>query len=145
MIAWVFRRVWLNEPLQFMGDGKQTRDFLYVGDLVNAFLTCIEKVETANGKIFNVGGKTYCTWLEAIATAEEVIGNKAKLSLVPYTPMRAKLENPYSKLDSSKIKRQLGWQPKVTLAEGFKRMKEFYQTTKNIDKYLLGSKPSIHV
>jgi len=145
MIAWVFRRVWLNEPLQFMGDGKQTRDFLYAGDLINAFLTCIDKIETANGEIYNVGGKTYCTWLEAIATAEEVTGNKAKLSLVPYTPIRAKLENPYSRLNGSKIKRQLGWQPKVTLAEGFKRMKEFYETTKNIDKYLECSKPSIHV
>jgi len=136
MVSWVFRRVWLNETLRFMGDGTQTRDFLYVGDLVNAYLTCMENPDVADGKTYNVGGLTYCTWNEVIKTAEEVTGNKAKVVYVKHTPIRAKLENPYSKLDYTKISSELGWKPAVSLKEGFERMKKYYESTEFLEDYL---------
>jgi len=136
MVSWVFRRVWLNEPLVFMGDGSQTRDFLYVEDLVDAYLDCVDNFEAVNGETFNVGGLTYCTWKEVIETAEKVTGNKARVTFVEHTPLRRKLENPYSCLDRTKIYKRLGWEPVTSLLEGFKRMKEYYETTVYIEKYL---------
>jgi len=125
MISWVFRRVWLDEPLRFYGDGSQTRDFLYVGDLVEAYLACIDN-DNAIGQIFNTGGKTYCSWAEAIETAEKVTRQQARVFYVPHSPIRAKLENKHSKLDSSKIKRAINWEPRTTLETAFRKMLIYY-------------------
>jgi len=136
MVSWVFRRVALDEPLRFYGDGLQTRDFLYVGDCVQAYVDCMGN-EDAYGEIFNLGGKTYCTWREVIRTAEEVTGNKARVTYVPHSPIRAKLENVHSRLDYSKIKRIIGWEPKVTLKEAYQRMYDYYFSDPDLlDKYL---------
>lgn len=135
MVSWVFRRVLLDEPLRFMGDGSQTRDFLYVGDLVNAYLACMGN-EKAYGKIYNVGGLTYCSWAKTIETAEEVTKKKARVFYVPHSPLRQKLENPHSRLDYAKIKEELGWTPKVTLEKAFTRMLSYYNDHNRIEHYL---------
>jgi len=125
MISWVFRRVLLGETLRFMGDGTQTRDFLYVGDLVSAYTRCMG-TEKAYGKIYNAGGLTYCSWADAIKTAEEVTQREARVVYVPHSTLRSKLENAHSRLACQKIQEEIGWMPVTTLKEAFRLMRVYY-------------------
>jgi UDP-glucose 4-epimerase len=95
-----------NKPLTIVGDGKQTRDFIHVFDLVDAIIKAAEK---ANGSdIFNLGsGKE--TSVNEIANI--ISNNQVNVPKRPGEPDR-------SMADIKKIKEQLNWLPKVSLKEG---------------------------
>ena len=95
-----------NKPLTIVGDGKQTRDFIWVIDLVDAAILAAKKGK--NGEIYNLGsGKE--TSVNKIA---KIIGGKK--IFVPKRPG----EPNRSMADISKIKSQLNWSPKISIEEG---------------------------
>ena len=99
-----------NKPLTVVGDGKQTRDFIHVYDLVNAFLKTI-KSRTVN-EIFNLGsGKK--TSINAIA---KIFGGTKKF--IPKRPGEPK----NSLADISKIKKKINWKPKISIEKGIKNL-----------------------
>ena len=96
-----------NKPFTVVGDGNQTRDFTFVTDVADA---CIEasKHEVAIGKIYNVGsGNTY-----SINELTSLLGGKK--SYIPKRPG----EPDSTFADITKIKSELGWEPKVSLKDG---------------------------
>lgn len=101
-----------NKPFTVVGDGKQTRDFTYVTDLVSAMIQTAEsKLE---GKIMNVGsGNTY-----SVNQLVKLLGGP-----VTYIPKRPG-EPDSTFADISKIKKLLGWQPKVSFESGVGKMLE---------------------
>lgn len=99
-----------GKPLTIVGDGKQTRDFTYVGDAVRAYVAAAES--DLLGEIMNIGsGGTY-----SVNRLCELIGGETA-----YIPKRP-CEPDCTFADTSKISRLLGWKPKVTLEEGVKIM-----------------------
>ncbi len=57
----------LGRPITIYGDGKQVRDILYIDDLLAAFESAVEQVETARGRVYNIGGgreNTISVWVE---------------------------------------------------------------------------------
>lgn len=107
-----------NKPLTIVGDGKQTRDFINVKDLVNSIYKASIK-KNLKGKIFNLGsGKE--TSVNEIA---KIIGGK-KIN-VPKRPG----EPDRSQADITKIKNELGWSPKITVKAGVKEL------LRNIDNW----------
>ena len=107
-----------NKPLTIVGDGKQTRDFINVKDLVNAIYKASIK-KNLKRKIFNLGsGKE--TSVNEIA---KIIGGK-KIT-VPKRPG----EPDRSQADITKIKDELGWSPKITVEAGVKEL------LRNIDNW----------
>jgi UDP-glucose 4-epimerase len=101
-----------NKPLTIVGDGKQTRDFTYVTDVVDACFTASQSEYT--NEIFNVGSdNTY-----SINYLVELLGGEKQ-----YIPKRPG-EPDCTYADISKIKRMLGWTPKVTFEDGVKTMLE---------------------
>ena len=99
-----------NKPLTIVGDGKQTRDFIHVDDLTNAFI----KVAKSNlvNKIYNLGsGKE--TSINKIAN---LFGGKKKF--IPKRPREPKR----SLANISKIKKDIHWRPTITIQEGVKRL-----------------------
>jgi UDP-glucose 4-epimerase len=94
-----------------VGDGKQTRDFTFVTDVVNACFMA-GKNEKCGGEIMNVGsGNTY-----SINRLVELLGGK-----ITYIPKRPG-EPDCTFADTKKIQRILGWKPKVSFEEGVKIM-----------------------
>ena len=93
-----------------VGDGKQTRDFTFVSDIVDALVTAAKS--DANGEVFNVGsGNTY--------TINELVDRLGgEKSYIPKRPG----EPDCTFADISKIKRVLKWNPKVSFADGVKVM-----------------------
>jgi len=97
-----------NKPLTIVSNGKQTRDFVHVEDLVRAVI----KAALSNkvGKIYNVGSGKEVT----VNKIAKLIGGKRI-----YVPKRPG-EPDRSLADISKIKRDLNWKPKIKIEEGIK-------------------------
>jgi UDP-glucose 4-epimerase len=72
-----------NEPLKVFGDGRQTRCFGFVHDVVEA-LVRLQHCEPARGEIFNIGGTEEVSILELAKLVVKTLGSKSKIELVPY-------------------------------------------------------------
>jgi len=139
MISWIFRCVSRDETVGFWGDGLQTRDFLYVGDAVEAYRRAINDKHWKDqpmANFYNLPGGEYCTWLKAIQTCGKVLGKNPKVQFEPYPAVRLKLENRDSKLDGTKLLDRFGYIPKTPLEIAFKKMSEYY--TDRWEDYLHG-------
>lgn len=100
-----------GKPYTVVGDGKQTRDFTFVTDVVNACYMAA-KEEKSSGQRLNVGsGNTY-----SVNKLVELLGGP-----VTYIPKRPG-EPDCTFADTTKIRSVLGWKPKVSLEEGVKIM-----------------------
>jgi UDP-glucose 4-epimerase len=96
------------------GDGLQTRDFAYVGDVVAAILLALDYPQ---GGIFNIGTGRDTDILTVYLKLQEIIGS----SLGPVHGPAKPGEQRRSALDSTQARERLGWQPQVSLTEGLGR------------------------
>jgi UDP-glucose 4-epimerase len=72
-----------NKPLKVFGDGKQSRCFCLVNDVVEA-LVRLQKCKKARGEIFNIGGTEEVSMLELARLVVKTLGSKSKIELIPY-------------------------------------------------------------
>lgn len=101
-----------GKSLTIVGDGEQTRDFTYISDVIDVFTLAAKSNITH--EVFNVGNdRTY-----SINKLVNLIGGDKA-----YIPKRS-WEQSRSFADISKIKKKLGWRPKVSLEEGIKKIQE---------------------
>ncbi len=107
-----------NEPIEIFGDGKKTRDFTYIDDVVEANLLCMTK---GDGETLNIGGGHRLSIQEL---AEIIIRNMNSNSIVTYSD-NAKGDAQHTHSDSSLAKKLLGWEPKISLREGILKYTEF--------------------
>lgn len=104
-----------KEPLTVYGDGKQTRSFQYVSDLVEGLIRLMEGDHVGP---FNLGNPGEFTMLELAKVVQETIDRNAKIEFKPNTE-----DDPHKrKPDISKAKELLGWEPTVSLRDGLPRM-----------------------
>ncbi len=102
------------------GDGKQTRDYTYVGDVVRANLLALKY---SGSNIFNIG-----TGVETDVTQLFRILRALLNPACPEEHGPAKIgEQLRSVISSAKIQRELGWRPSVSLSEGLKMTAEFFK------------------
>ena len=99
-----------EKSLTIVGDGKQTRDFIHIFDLVDAMVKVAQNGK--NGEVYNVASGQE-TSINSIA--DIIGGNKVKIPKRPGEPDR-------SLADISKIKAHFNWQPKITINEGIKML-----------------------
>jgi nucleoside-diphosphate-sugar epimerase len=108
------RSVLARRPLRVFGDGRQTREFTYVTDAVAA---TIAAAELGTDAVYNIGGGTSSTLLEAIAQIERLAGRSALISFSP----SARGDAYRTSADLTAAKRDLGYEPTVLLREGLAR------------------------
>jgi UDP-glucuronate 4-epimerase len=106
------RAVREGTPFQVLGDGGQSRDFTYVGDAVAATLAAFERAPAA--RIYNVGGGTEVSLLEAVALAERIAGRPIPTERGPAAPGDVRRTS----ADTGRIRAEVGWAPVTSLAEG---------------------------
>ena len=107
-----------NENISVYGDGNQVRCFCHVTDAVAALLKVIDSKE-AIGQVFNIGNNQQITIMELAKKVIEVTGSKSKIELVPYEKAYGPgFEDMQRRVpDISKIKKMLGWEPKIGLEQ----------------------------
>ncbi len=105
-----------GEPIEIWGDGSVIRDYVYIGDVVQALL----KVMTHEGaqRVFNIGSGVGTSLKELVQILQEVIG---KPITCRYTGSRG-FDVPASVLDISRARRELKWDPAIALRDGIARV-----------------------
>lgn len=126
VIAIFCERLIKGKPVVINGSGEQTRDFVFVEDVVTANLLALDK--KISGEI-NIATGIETTINEIFKRLKGFISSKVEES---HGPAKAG-ENMRSVLDITRAKEELGWQPGVSLDEGLKRTVDFFlkETGKN--------------
>lgn len=124
-LPWFVRRAMDGEEIQLFGDGSQLRDLTYVDDAVDAFLRAGAS-DAADGEAFNLGGERPYS-LREIAELIVAIAGQGSLRLVPFPESKKAIDVGSVYSDYGKIRRTLGWEPTVPLADGLRRMVAYYR------------------
>lgn len=103
-------------PLTITGDGKQTRDFTHVNDVVRANLLAARSDRVGKGEVINIGAGRNAS----VNRVAELIGGSVK-----YIPPR--LEPHDTLADIFRAKQLLGWEPTITLEDGIAELKRLHQ------------------
>ena len=100
------------------GDGGQTRDFVFVKDIVQANLLAMRSGQVGRGEAFNVATGTKVSLLELLATLQKLTGRTGQ----PHFEPARSGDIRHSYADTSKAQRVLGYQPRFSLAEGLREL-----------------------
>lgn len=107
----------------YIGAPKSVRDYMYVDDHVNAYIKAIEHPDVI-GEAFNAGVSNGISNKDVALKIAEMIGYKQKIIMGKYPPdyplRPIESDQPFIILDAKKIKKRLGWHPKVGLDEGLR-------------------------
>jgi CDP-paratose 2-epimerase len=120
-VAWFIIAAVMGRPITIYGDGKQARDILHVEDLLNAYDLAVEKIDTAKGRVYNMGGgpqNVMSIWAEFGTKLEKLLGRHIEVARGDWRPGDQKVF--YA--DTSKARRELGWEPKIGVDEGVKML-----------------------
>jgi dTDP-glucose 4,6-dehydratase len=119
-----------GKPLPVYGDGRNVRDWLYVGDHCRAIMDVLDRGRT--GEVYNIGGNSERRNLEVVerlcAILDELRPDAAigpRRNLISFVKDRPGHDHRYA-IDSGKIQRELGWRPSVTFEEGLRRTVTWY-------------------
>jgi len=111
-----------NEPITIYGDGKQTRSFCYVSDLVGGIIKLMDSPDALTGPV-NLGNPGEFTMIELAEAVIEQVGAKSELIFEPLPQDDPKRRQP----DITQAKEKLGWEPAVSLAEGLAPTIEYFK------------------
>src|SRR5215203_565840 len=118
VVAIFCTRILEGKPLTIFGDGLQTRDYVYVGDVARAVYLGATREIPPTGRVdaraFNVGTGLGTSVVDLAKLLQQGAGSDAEISFAPKRPG----EQQESFLDASKARTDLGWEPQVSLAEG---------------------------
>ena len=109
-----------GRPITIFGDGSQTRSFCYVSDLVDGLTRLILSSEH---EPVNIGNPTELTILEFAEVIQRLVGSSCAIERQPLPKDDPKQRKP----DITKAKERLGWEPRVSLADGLAATVEFFR------------------
>lgn len=127
-LAWFMVAARSGQPMTVFGDGKQTRDLLYVDDLLDCYEAAIAAIDTTAGQIYNVGGgpaHTLSVWWQLRPLLEAALADE--LPTPSFGPWRLGDQKVFV-ADTHLARRDFGWSPQTTPAEGLKRMVEWFDS-----------------
>ena len=131
-LGWWLRLLIEGREIEIYGDGSQLRDLNYVEDVVHAFLLAAAR-EEANGQVFNLGAPEPISLRDLAALMVEV-GGKGSWRLIPWPEERRAIDIGSYYGDYTRARETLGWEPRVSLAEGLERTIAYFEA--NLEQYL---------
>ena len=109
-----------KKPIPLYWKGEQIRDFIYIDDVVQAH---IDVLPLSGHQIFNIGTETGVKVKNVLDEIFKIVGYKVPIDDLGKRP--GDVQANYA--SSEKLKKAVGWQAKITLAEGLKRTIEYYK------------------
>lgn len=131
-IGWFLRKVVEGGEIEIMGDGTQLRDMNYVDDVVDALLLAAI-APAARGQVYNLGAPAAVS-LASLAKRMIEIAGKGSMRFVPFPPERKRIDVGSVTIEWSRIRRDLGWSPQVSVDDGLVRSIRYYE--QHLDRYL---------
>ena len=113
----------MNEPITIFGDGRQTRSFCYVDDMVEGLIRLIETPDDFTGPV-NLGNEAEQTIAELAEKIIDLVGSRSEIVMLPLPEDDPRKRRP----DISLARKVLAWQPKVPLEEGLRRTIAYFET-----------------
>ncbi len=116
-----------GRPITVYGDGKQSRCFGYVGDVVGALIKLMDH-EDAVGEVFNIGSNEEISILDLAKRIKELTGSNSEIALVPYDEAYEEgfEDMPRRVPDISKVNKLVGFKPERSLEDILKTVIEFH-------------------
>jgi len=112
-----------GEPITVYGDGRQTRSFCYVDDLIDAIVAMMNDSPAGFPGPVNIGNPGEYTMVELAEKVLALVGGKSKLVFAPLPEDDPKQRQP----DIALAKKMLGWSPKVPLVDGLKETVAYFR------------------
>lgn len=132
-VAWFTIAKNLNKSVKIYGDGKQSRDILWIDDLIEAYELATENIEKTKGQCYNIGGgqNNKMSILQLVEKLEEMNGEFER-SFDDWRPGDQKV----CVMNVDKAKKDFGWEPKTSPEEGIKKLDSWVKENKEeIKKY----------
>lgn len=111
-----------GEDITIYGDGKQTRSFCYVDDLIEAMIRMMDSPGEFVGPV-NIGNPSEFTMIELAEMVLRLVGGRSKLVFMPLPADDPRQRQP----DISLARDKLGWEPKVALEDGLKETIAYFR------------------
>lgn len=111
-------------PITIWGDGKITRDYFFISDLVAALILSAT-TPLAQERIFNIGGAEELSLLQVVEYAEKIIGKQAQVEFLP----ARKFDAARIVLDTTLAKQVLHWTPNINFETGLEKTWQWMSTT----------------
>lgn len=118
-VAVFLDKVLRGEPVEIWGDGSVVRDYIYIGDVVNALVAALER--TTEQRLFNIGSGCGHTLNKLLQLIENVTGRLADRH---YLPGR-QFDVPANVLNIERAGKFLDWSPKVSLENGIRKFSDW--------------------
>jgi CDP-paratose 2-epimerase len=120
-LAWFIIAAVLGKPITIYGNGKQVRDMLFIDDLMDAYDAVLARIDQIAGQVYNIGGgphNTTSVWTEFAPMLEKLLGKPIPFTYGDWRPGDQRV----CVYDISKAKRELGWEPKISVPDGVERL-----------------------
>lgn len=116
-----FQQALKAENITILGDGTNERTMTYVDDVIDGMVAPLLKKEAAVGEVFNISIAERTTVLQMAEGVKKVTGSQSEIIFLPKRPHDTMKED----VDVSKAKEYLGWEAKISFAEGLKLTHEW--------------------
>lgn len=134
-VVWFMIAALKKRPISIYGNGKQVRDILFIEDLLDAYEAAIQKIDTAAGQVYNIGGgpeQTISIWAEFGPMLEKLAGEPVP---VQYSEWRPGDQLAYIS-DIQKAALELDWRPKVSVEEGLEKVFAWVRSHRHLFAHL---------
>ena len=125
-ITTFIRRAIEGKDIKVFGDGSQLRDFTYVSDAVDAFLS-VALAEPAYGRALNVGGQEPVALLEVARLCQQIAAAGGAVETAPWPNQRKKIDIGSIHVSHDRLTELTGWNPRVSLREGLEQTITYYK------------------
>ena len=135
MAMWLFTKaIFDGQPINVFGEGRMRRDFTYIDDIATGVVACLDAPPADDGmikaggsvsphRIYNIGNSRSEDLGEMIALIEQACGRPAERRMLPMQP--GDVRDTFA--DISAIRRDLGYEPRTSIAEGVPRFVNWYR------------------
>jgi len=147
MAVFLFTRAILNgKPIDLFNEGKMKRDFTYIDDIVEGVVRVMVKPAKSNPawsssqpesssssapyRLYNIGNQHPVELKEFVTTLEQVLGQKAKINLLPMQPG----DVPATAADIGDLEALVSYRPRTTLKEGLEKFARWYRENESLCK-----------
>lgn len=122
IVPGVMKSILKNETFEIRSDGKFVRDYVYVKDVADGYVTLMENIDETKGEAFNFSTGYNFSVIEMVENIGKVLGKKCDFKILN----SQKNEIPFQSLNFDKAENILGWKSKFTFEEGIKETFDWY-------------------